>query len=86
MNIGIRFLLAVNQSTCLIITGQNDFTISAWSYVRAIRQNKTGFKKFVDWLFFWQEEHCKNALIWELQEASKLIRDYRAEYDIARYK
>ena len=72
MNILMRPVLAINQGICLMVTGQNDMTISGWSYVRHFTEGKSGMCKFVDWLFFWEEEHCKNALKWEYKKAGEL--------------
>jgi len=67
----LRFWLALNQSTLLMVTGQNDLTISGWSYIRKVEQGKPRLAKFVDWLFFWQEDHCLHALRWEYEQAVK---------------
>ncbi len=72
MNIFMRVTLAVNQSVCLIITGQNDLTISCWSYLRHIEHGKSWWFNFVNGLFFWQEDHCLMAFNWELNSAKKL--------------
>ena len=84
-NIPLRFWLALNQSTCLICTGQNDLTISGWSYVRATRKEdpKPRWANFVDWLFFWQEDHCLHALRWEYQQAQIMQHTYKDAYKIA---
>ena len=71
-SIPLRLWLALNQGTCLILTGQNDFTISGWSYVRKMEKGKPRWANFVDWLFFWQDEHCKHAFLWEWQSSRKL--------------
>ena len=71
----MRFWLAINQSTCLIITGKNDFTISGWSYLRNVNDKKPRWNAFVDWLFktfAGQDEHCKHAFLWEWQSSRKL--------------
>jgi hypothetical protein len=80
MNIVLRTLLALDQGACLIITGQNDFTLSGWAYLRAVNDDKTTFMRLIDKLFFWQPEHCKHAFIWEMSEARKLAAKYIKEY------
>ncbi len=77
MNIIKRVFLALNQSTCLIITGQNDFTLSGYSYVRAVRDGKPLCMDIVDALFFWQEGHCKNAFLWEMRSTRTLFNKFR---------
>ncbi len=72
MNIFMRVWLAINQGVCLIVTGQNDMTISGWSYYRHIEHGKSNMYHFVNYLFFWQEDHCKSALIWEYRKAREL--------------
>ncbi len=70
-----RFWLALNQSTLLIITGQNDFTISGWSYMRKVNDGKPRWNVFVDWLFHTfakQTHHCQHAFLWEWQSARRI--------------
>ncbi len=80
MNILMRPLLAIDQGFCLIITGQNDLTISAWAYAKKINDGVSFYNDAIDKLFFWQEEHCKNALIWEYQAAIDQQRKFRSLY------
>lgn len=77
MNIAIRVLLAADQSACLILTGQNDFTISAWAYLRHVEKNKPFCMNAINKMFFWQKEHCKGAFYWEMREAQKLYNKYK---------
>lgn len=81
----LRFWLAINQSTCLMITGKNDFTISGWSYLRKIDKDnpRPRWANFVDWLFKTfknQDEHCKHAFLWEWQAARKITVEHNAQY------
>ena len=84
MNIFKRFWLAINQSTCLIVTGQNDFTISGWSYIQKIEHGNPFYANVIDKLFFWQTSHCAKALIWEVNAAHDIARNYTALREIAR--
>jgi hypothetical protein len=77
----LRLLLALDQGACLILTGQNDFTISAWAYIRHTRYDKPFFMNAINKVFFWQSNHCESALIWEVQQAKKLYLHYKAEYE-----
>ena len=57
-----------NVITCIITfkKGWADETLSAAAY----RESKSGRRfceKFINTLFFWQNEHCKNAYLSELQ-------------------
>lgn len=83
MNILMRGLLALDQGFCLIITGQNDLTISAWAYAKKVNDGVSFYNEAIDKLFFWQEEHCRNALIWEYQSASRQQRKLYELYKIA---
>ena len=82
----LRFWLALNQSTCLMITGQNDLTISGWSYLRFVYEGKPRWNDFVNWLFKTfknQDDHCLHALRWEYQQAEKQRQRLQAAYDVA---
>jgi hypothetical protein len=83
MDIFKRVLLAANQAACLILTGQNDLTISAWAYVKKIEDDKHFCNNAINKLFWWQPNHCKNALIWEIEEARKQQERFKAAYLIA---
>jgi len=84
MNIFKRVLLAVDQGACLIITGQNDFTLSGWAYVRKVEKGKSFYNNAINKLFFWQPEHCANALVWEVNEAEKSLKKHYKLRDTAR--
>jgi hypothetical protein len=81
MNIAMRVLLAVDQGLCLITTGQNDFTISAWAYVRTHKHGKSGWNKFIDSLFFWQDSHCEHAFLWEWESAKQMCEKFDVLYE-----
>ncbi len=82
MNIFKRLWLALNQSICLIVTGQNDMTISGWSYIRHRNHNKSGMYRFVNKLFFWQENHCRDAFLWEWRAARTMCEKYDDLYEL----
>ena len=75
----IRVLLALNMFVLHLLTGQSDLTISGWSYIR-VRQGKRSPIKLIDWLFlklFKQDDHCRKAFEWEVDQARKFYHNYR---------
>ncbi|HHX8652129.1 TPA: hypothetical protein ACVO4R_001257 [Vibrio diabolicus] len=75
----MRVLLALNMFVLHLLTGQSDLTISGWSYIR-VRQGKRSPIKLIDWLFlklFKQEDHCRKAFEWEVDQARKFYHSYR---------
>ncbi|AUR85995.1 hypothetical protein NVP1081O_260 [Vibrio phage 1.081.O._10N.286.52.C2] len=80
MNIFSRILLAINQSACLIFTGRNDMTLSGRSYIKHKEQGKSNWYNFVNFLFFWQEDHCRDAMIWEYRAARTMTERYADLY------
>ena len=81
MNIIKRLALAINQGFCLLITGQNDLTLSAWSQFQKTENNKLIYSKLVNKLFFWQEDHCAGAMRWEYRSAVRQIKYLQSAYD-----
>jgi hypothetical protein len=84
MNIVSRVLLAIDQGACLLLTGQNDFTLSGWSYLRKVQKGKPFCNNAVNAIFFWEKNHCANALIWEVNSAEAILREYHKEREEAR--
>lgn len=80
MNIIKRVALAVNQGFCLVLTGQNDLTLSAWSYCKKVEENKPIYSKVVNKIFFWQEDHCAGATRWEYRAAQKQLKRLEFAY------
>jgi len=59
-----RFLISLDQMANVVLwNGMPDETISA----RAWREQDTSLIKFLNLLFFWQENHCKECYEWEQQ-------------------
>lgn len=58
-------LLAVDQLGNAILNGDEDMSISARSYLISVRDGKDFHRKWIDLVFFWQTDHCKNAFISE---------------------
>ena len=61
-----QVLVAVDQLINTFIGGYADETLSARAHRRRLR-GKCGVAKVIDWLFFWQNEHCKSAYESELK-------------------
>lgn len=71
-----QVLIAVDQLFNALLAGWADETLSSRAYRS---QNKTRWfitMKFIDALFFWQKEHCKQAYLSEL-ERNHLPRHFR---------
>lgn len=79
----MRALLAADQGACLLLTGQNDFTISGWAYLQKVEKGKSFYNDMINRIFFWQDEHCKNALIWEVESAKEIHARYVKIYEDA---
>ncbi|MGH1360973.1 MAG: hypothetical protein ACRBC3_19615 [Burkholderiaceae bacterium] len=63
--------IAVDQLANAVIAGSADETISARSYRMTTRPSPKKrwiiARKFIDWLFFWQEDHTYNAYVAEVE-------------------
>lgn len=74
----MRFLIALDVFLCHLLTGQNDMTISGYSYILH-RQGKSTPMKLIDWLFRvirGQQNHCKETFEWEMQQSREMLSDY----------
>lgn len=60
-----QVLVAIDQLINTCIGGFADETLSARAYRRKLR-GKGGVAKVIDYVFFWQDEHCKEAYESEL--------------------
>lgn len=81
----IQFLLAVDQllNTLIYAKGEGfgmaDESISARSWrLRYTGRNWLYAHKVIDFLFFWQDQHCKTAYISE-QLKKQLPKEYRCK-------
>lgn len=61
------FTIAVgfDQAGGSILYGQEDWTVSSWTYVLAYRENKEAqrFMKIIDFIF--GKNHCEKSYLWE---------------------
>lgn len=61
------FIIAIgfDQAGGSILYGQEDWTVSSWTYVLAYRENKEAqrFMKIINFIF--GENHCEKSYLWE---------------------
>lgn len=67
----LQLFIAVDQLINTLFFGWADETISA----RCYREKRKFFEKVINLLFFWQEEHCRDAYYSEV-----LRKQYPEEY------
>lgn len=62
----INVLIGIDQLFTAILGGWPDETLSSYAYRLNIQGKRFGFmRNFIDWLFFWQEDHCYFAYLSE---------------------
>ena len=57
-----QVLIALDQLLNAMLGGWADETLSA-------RAHREGWSRWIDLLFFWQPEHCKNSYLSEMNRA-----------------
>lgn len=62
----LNILIAFDQLVNTILTGYPDETLSARAYRLDIERNRKWPRVIIDGLFFWQNGHCEQAYIAEL--------------------
>ena len=69
--------VAIDQLGTALLGGWPDETLSSYAW-RLEKQGKFfGFtRRIIDWLFFWQQDHCYNAMLAE-QERRQLPSELR---------
>lgn len=60
-----QVLVAIDQLVNTFLGGYADETLSARAHRRRLR-GKGGVAKVIDYVFFWQQDHCKEAYESEL--------------------
>ena len=70
----MKVLIAVDQLANAVIGGHPDETLSAAAHRRHLEGN-SGWRNFINRIFFWQEDHCKDAY-----ESEKSRRQLPKEY------
>lgn len=61
----MKVLIAFDQFANAVIGGHPDETLSAAAH-RRHEAGKSGWRNFINGLFFWQEDHCRDAYQSEL--------------------
>ena len=63
---GIQLLIAVDQLFNTFFCVYADETLSARAHRHALKGDRKWPEKLIDFIFFWQPEHCKRAYESEL--------------------
>lgn len=71
----MKVLIAVDQLANAVIGGHADETLSAAAHRRHL-VGKSGWRNFINALFFWQGDHCQEAYMSELNR-KQLPKEYR---------
>lgn len=58
---GFQVLIALDQLVNTILGGMADETLSSRAYRHCLDGSRRWPKRIIDHLFFWQDEHCKQA-------------------------
>ena len=77
-NIGI----SLSQLLHSVLGGNPDITLSAATYLRARNgssQLNTYLKWAIDVIFFWEENHCKNAYERDLENAKITVKTLKSK-------
>lgn len=71
----MKVLIAVDQLANAVRGGHPDETLSAAAHRRHVA-GKSGWRNVINALFWWQEDHCRDAHASELQR-KQLPKEYR---------
>lgn len=76
--IGMRILVGLDQLLNIVTGGDEDDTLSSRAYVNSFSSPKwMKFRKFVDWLFSFEPDHCKIAFKDEYQKKVAWLAKYK---------
>ena len=75
MNYFLRNAIAFDQQLNALRGGHPDETLSAAAHRRHL-EGKSGWRNLINALFWWQEDHCRDAHASELQR-KQLPKEYR---------
>lgn len=70
-----KVLIAVDQLANAVRGGHPDETLSAAAHRRHL-EGRSGWRNLINALFFWQEDHCRDAYQSEL-DRKQLPKEYR---------
>lgn len=63
----LQILIAFDQLINTILGGMADETISSRAHRNRFKNWRWRFmRRFIDWLFFWQKDHCHQSYLAEL--------------------
>lgn len=62
MRYPMRVAIAFDQLANTVRGGQPDETLSAWAH-RLHLKGRSGWRNLINGLFWWQEDHCRDAHI-----------------------
>lgn len=78
----VRILLSIDQLANVWLMGDEDNSISSRSYM--MEQTRGGWwvyvRKFIDTLFFWDEDHCRMSFIGEYVKKEQFLEEHEALY------
>ena len=61
------FVVGIDQLIAAVLTGWPDATLSAWAWVWERDGKCFWLRKFIDLIFFWDKNHCKESYRSELE-------------------
>lgn len=61
----------------LIFNGDSNYSLSGDAY----RYRRYKLMCFIDTIFFWQEEHCKNSYLMDVKRAEDFLEEHRSRVD-----
>lgn len=62
----VNVLVGLDQLGTAIVGGYPDETLSSYAHRLYMQGKPMGWTRYViNWLFFWQDDHCYEAYLWE---------------------
>lgn len=75
---GMKLLVSLDQLLNVLTGGEEDNTLSSRAYIRSLSSKKWMYiKKFIDNLFFFDDQHCKEAFFVEYNKRQEWINKYK---------
>lgn len=68
---GKQVMIAFDQLANAVAAGWADETISARAYRQRAKPRWKRAMRFIDAMFFWQRDHCRNAYLGEIKRAQQ---------------
>ena len=60
----------------LIFDGDSNYSISGDAH----RLDRVRLKRFIDWVFFWEEDHCLLSYLNDVRKAEKLVEEHNRKW------